>query len=293
MDINELNKILQEADEFSSMEKAFGIKKDEDMTDEEKGQFGDMKTVNDIEIKPNIKTEVPIGLKTVNSVKDKSKKETDDYHSDLAKKIKNFQNIPDEKLDLQHNRAPITDEQKDEFDSVRGGMTGVKYETEPSDSFKERNQKNMGKKFTDIAKKQAKADSEKVMYNKEPQPVSNNKSEPSKSYKFYGVKENNYYKTNGKILSETHVLNLSEKVSDHLKNNEEEFVIHDGTSFYKLKFNELEVKITGFYNENYVSSVVDDMKRLWGYDANNYENSKKNVSENNFKKFYDLSKKKI
>jgi hypothetical protein len=292
MDINELKKILKEADEFSNMEKAFGMKKDEDMTDEEKGQFGDMKTVNDIEIKPNIKTEIPIGLKTVNTVKEKSKTETNNYHSDVAKKIKKFQNIPDEKLDLQHNRTPITDEQKDEFDSVRGGMTGIKYETEPSDSFKERNQKNMGKKFTDIAKKQVKADSEKVMYNKEPQPVTNNKSEPSKSYKFYGVKENNYYKTNGKILSEEHVLNLCDKVSDNLKINEEEFVIHDGESFYKLRYDESEVKITGFHNENYVKSVVGDMKRFWDYDANSYENSKKNVSETDFKKFYDLSKKK-
>jgi len=104
------------------------------------------------------------------------------------------------------------------------------------------------------------------------------------------AKQENVFKTKGKIVSEEQVIKLANKVPTRIKIDETRFSITDGENTYKLIWEgDLETGepvITNFKNNQLVSEDIEKMKHLWGFKPKEDKKIIKEEAENIFKKMF-------
>jgi uncharacterized secreted protein with C-terminal beta-propeller domain len=86
---------------------------------------------------------------------------------------------------------------------------------------------------------------------------------------YEGVDSKNIFKANGKLVSESQVLKLVDKIPSRVKIDETRFSITDGENTYKLIW-EGDIKtgepiVTNFKNNQMVNEDIQKMKHLWGF----------------------------
>jgi hypothetical protein len=149
----ELKKILQknlksllEGDYgFENMEVAFGLEdKNENLTDAEKDQFGEMEEV-DKEKKANYKPGTPPADAALNKVHKDSNKDSVAYYKDVANKMGEYQKPNQEATPSRIGEAiDIPKRNAEESESQMGlkaptgtGMEGLRYDDEETENYKE------------------------------------------------------------------------------------------------------------------------------------------------------------
>jgi hypothetical protein len=107
--------------------------------------------------------------------------------------------------------------------------------------------------------------------------------------------ESNTFKVKGKIVSESQVLKLIEKLPNRVKIDETRFSITDGENTYKLIWEgdseNGEAIITNFKNSSLVNEDIQKMKYLWGFKPKEEKKIVKEEAEETFKKMFRQIKK--
>lgn len=111
------------------------------------------------------------------------------------------------------------------------------------------------------------------------------------------INSKNIFKANGKLVSESQVIKLTEKLPSRVKVNETVFAITDGENTYKMIWEgdskDGEAIITNFKNKTAVNEDVEKMKHLWGFKTNDSISTKKNITESGedaFKRMFKMVK---
>ncbi len=311
----ELKKILQknlkslfESDYgFEDMEVAFGVEhKNDNLTDEEKNQFGDMEDASE-ELKANYNQEDPHAQPALNKVRKDASKEATDYYKDVANKMKDYQKPNQEasqsRIGEAFDEPKRNVEDSEEEMGLKGptgtGMEGLRYddeETENYKNFEERvddlnggdkegttygDMKKAGEKYKDY-KYGDKYDEAEDEYQETPKVRMTTKE--SIVMKYSDVIKENIFKTKGTIKSEEQVFKVAKKVPERVKIDETVFAITDGENYYRLIWEgaeDGEPVITHHKNKEVVSESIEKMKHLWSFNASDTISTKKNISENN------------
>jgi hypothetical protein len=149
-----LNKIIKnkvtnliETKGFEEMEVAFGLKhKNDNLSDEEKNQFGEIKPLKDGEMKSNFNQEQPKAKSGLDSVKKDSGKDSNDYYKEVLEKMKKFQKADSEKMEPSEigesvkpkKRNAEEDEKEMGLEGPTGtGMEGLRYDDEGNPNHKQ------------------------------------------------------------------------------------------------------------------------------------------------------------
>jgi len=324
--MSNLNKIIKqglndlfETKGFEDMEVAFGVKqKSDNLSDEEKNQFGPMGQLKD-QKGSSFNNPKVVGTKTVDKANAASGKEAQAYYKELAKKIKDYQ-TPNDKEKFEAPKVPTNAKGENERLKTTGydvGVSGMEVVAdkaaedggteETKKVYKDRLDKLNGKDSTYTKLKKNARDTNKLKYDddaRNTRPVKSQKSkQPEQPEK---MKENIYYrdidtknifKANGKLISEEQVLKLVNKIPSRVKVDETKFAITDGETTYKLIW-EGDIKtgeaiITNFKNNGMVNEDIEKMKYLWGFKSGDAISTKKNITESGddaFKRMYKLMK---
>ena len=128
--------------------------------------------------------------------------------------------------------------------------------------------------------------------------VSTNKEENKETTNMgESINSKNIFKANGKLVSESQVIKLTEKLPSRVKVNETVFAITDGENTYKMIWEgdskDGEAIITNFKNKTAVNEDVEKMKHLWGFKTNDSISTKKNITESGedaFKRMFKMVK---
>lgn len=111
---------------------------------------------------------------------------------------------------------------------------------------------------------------------------------------YEGVDSKNIFKANGKLVSESQVLKLVDKIPSRVKIDETTFAITDGENTYKLIWEgdtkTGEATITNFRNKQAVNEDIQKMKYLWGFKTSDSISTKKNITESGEDAFKRLLK---
>lgn len=111
---------------------------------------------------------------------------------------------------------------------------------------------------------------------------------------YEGVDSKNIFKANGKLISESQVLKLVNKIPSRVKIDETTFAITDGENTYKLIWEgdskTGEAIITNFRNKQAVNEDIQKMKYLWGFKTSDSISTKKNITESGEDAFKRLLK---
>ncbi len=101
----------------------------------------------------------------------------------------------------------------------------------------------------------------------------------NKDMKYTDVKKENIFKANGKIVSESQVLKLANKVPKRVRVDESVFAITDGDNYYRVKWDGEEPVITHSKNNKVMSESIESMKKMWEFDTKDTISTKKNITE--------------
>lgn len=302
-----LNKLL-ETKGFEEMEFAFGTKKNSELSQEEKNQFGPMGNLKD-QKGGNITTQEVNGLKVVNKTNKTNDSDAQAYYKEVAKKVKDYQ-TPNDKEKFDAPKVDTNTKNEDERLEVtgydvgvsgmevvadlaaeKGGSEGVKTKykerIKSDDPTAEKMMKN-AKKTNDLKYKKQANNTRPVNAQKTTQPMGEN-------VEYKGVDAKNIFKANGKLVSEEQVLKLANKVPSRVKIDETTFAITDGENTYRLIWEgddkNGEAIITNHKNSTLVKEDIEKMKRLWGFKSSDSISTKKNITESGEDAFKRMFKK--
>ena len=137
----------------------------------------------------------------------------------------------------------------------------------------------------------------KSILDKQPEEQPEQTEKMEENVKYEGVDSKNIFKANGKLVSESQVLKLVDKIPSRVKINETTFAITDGKNTYKLIWEgdtkTGEAIITNFRNKEAVNEDIQKMKYLWGFKTSDSISTKKNITESGedaFKRMLKLVK---
>ena len=315
--MSKLNKIIKEdiknlleTKGFEDMEVAFGVKhKSDNLSDEEKTQFGPMGQIQKSEGGSFVNPKVP-GTKQVEKANSQGGKDAKAYYKEVAKKVKDFQ-TPDSGEKIEGPRVPTNTDNEDDRIENTGydvGISGMEVvadmaekeggSEETKKKYKERLEKLNG---NDVNYQKMKKNADKtntLKYDKDARNGRPNKVQTSKQPEQpekknenfeYNLNSDNIFKVKGKIVSENQVLKLVEKLPSRIKIDETVFAITDGENTYKLIWegdNSGEAVITNHKNSQLVNEDIEKMKYLWGFKPKEDKKLVKEDVEDIFKKMF-------
>jgi hypothetical protein len=315
--MSKLNKIIKEdiknlleTKGFEDMEVAFGVKhKSDNLSDEEKTQFGPMGQIQKSEGGSFVNPKVP-GTKQVEKANSQGGKDAKAYYKEVAKKVKDFQ-TPDSGEKIEGPRVPTNTDNEDDRIENTGydvGISGMEVvadmaekeggSEETKKKYKERSEKLNG---NDVNYQKMKKNADKtntLKYDKDARNGRPNKVQTSKQPEQpekknenfeYNLNSDNIFKVKGKIVSENQVLKLVEKLPSRIKIDETVFAITDGENTYKLIWegdNSGEAVITNHKNSQLVNEDIEKMKYLWGFKPKEDKKLVKEDVEDIFKKMF-------
>lgn len=323
IDMSNLNKIIKqglnnllETKGFEDMEVAFGVKlKSDSLSDAEKGQFGSAGQLKKNTGGTFTNPKVP-GTTIVDKVNNEGGKDAQAYYKEVAKKIKDYQ-APNDSEKFVAPKVPTNTDGKNERLETTGYDVGVSGTEVTADLaaekggseatkkvYKDRLEKLNGKDATYEKMKKNAKDTNELKYKKDAQNTRPVKAQTSKqpekmeeNVKYEGVDSKNIFKANGKLVSESQVLKLVDKIPSRVKINETTFAITDGKNTYKLIWEgdtkTGEAIITNFRNKEAVNEDIQKMKYLWGFKTSDSISTKKNITESGedaFKRMLKLVK---
>jgi hypothetical protein len=287
-----LNKIIKnkvtnliETKGFEEMEVAFGLKhKNDNLSDEEKNQFGEIKPLKDGEMKSNFNQEQPKAKSGLDSVKKDSGKDSNNYYKEVLEKMKKFQKADSEKMEPSEigesvkpkKRNAEDDEKEMGLEGPTGtGMEGLRYDDEGNPNHKQFEERVDKLNQDDSTYTKMKKAGDKYRgykygdkYKKsedEYQETPRVRTTVKETLKYSDVKTENIFKTKNKIISEQQVLNSVEKLPNRVKVEETVFAITDGDNFYRLIWESGEPIITHSKNSSVVNENIDKIKHLTTY----------------------------
>jgi hypothetical protein len=295
---------------FEIDEVAFGVMPMDKLSDEEKGQFGGMET---IQTEKGIDLGKPSVEPALNQVHKEDKKEEDAYFKELDKKMGTFQKTDnsEESQIGEAFEAPKVDREDDQespediydVEALGTGMQALKYDDEDTDVYDKFEERMKDLNGDDETYEILQKNSDKYKKYRWDKPDEYNKPPKlrvtDESYKKYSdVIKENIFKTKGKIKSIEQVLKVVDKVPSRVKVDETVFAITDGENYYRLIWEgheDGEAVITHDKNVNVVSESVGRMKHLWDFKSSDSISTKKNIteSEDMFKKMFSQVKKGI
>jgi hypothetical protein len=286
-----LNNLL-ETKGFEEMEVAFGLKdKNDNLSDSEKNQFGDMKPLKDGDMKSNFNQSEPKAKSGLDSVKKGAGEEATKYYKEVLEKMKKFQKSDNEKLERSEIGESMEPKKRNAEKSeiemgmqapTGTGMEGLRYDDEGNpnyENFEERvdelndddstynKMKKAGEKYKDY-KYGDKYDKSENEYQETPRVRTTVKED----LKYSDVKSENIFKTKNKISSEQQVLNAVNKLPNRIKIDETIFAITDGDNFYRMIWESGEPLITHSKNLNTINESLDKIKHLTNYTPNDNKN---------------------
>lgn len=303
-----LNQLL-ETKGFEEMEVAFGLKeKSDNLSDAEKKQFEEMKSVQDKETGV-----INLGDSTVqpalNKVHKEDAKDADDYYKSVAKKMLGFQETSEseetqigeafEAPKVNRKDDQLEDEEVYDVEALGPGMLALKYDNEGTPVHKRFEERMEDMNGDDLTYQKLKGNSEKYKKHKYEKPDEYQKPPKVRVtnediYKYSDVIKENIFKVKGEIKSKEQVINLTNKLPERVKVNETEFAVTDGENFYKLIWEgdtNGEAVIIREKNVHLVNESIDKMKSLWDYKPSNTTSTKKTIKENTDESFYKMMNK--
>lgn len=303
-----LNQLL-ETKGFEEMEVAFGLKeKSDNLSDAEKKQFEEMKSVQDKETGV-----INLGDSTVqpalNKVHKEDAKDADDYYKAVAKKMLGFQETSEseetqigeafEAPKVNRKDDQLEDEEVYDVEALGPGMLALKYDNEGTPVHKRFEERMEDMNGDDLTYQKLKGNSEKYKKHKYEKPDEYQKPPKVRVtnediYKYSDVIKENIFKVKGEIKSKEQVINLTNKLPERVKVNETEFAVTDGENFYKLIWEgdtNGEAVIIREKNVHLVNESIDKMKSLWDYKPSNTTSTKKTIKENTDESFYKMMNK--
>lgn len=303
-----LNQLL-ETKGFEEMEVAFGLKeKSDNLSDAEKKQFEEMKSVQDKETGV-----INLGDSTVqpalNKVHKEDAKDADDYYKSVAKKMLGFQETSEseetqigeafEAPKVNRKDDQLEDEEVYDVEALGPGMLALKYDNEGTPVHKRFEERMEDMNGDDLTYQKLKGNSEKYKKHKYEKPDEYQKPPKVRVtnediYKYSDVIKENIFKVKGEIKSKEQVINLTNKLPERVKVNETEFAVTDGENFYKLIWEgdtNGEAVIIREKNVHLVNESIDKMKSLWDYKSSNTTSTKKTIKENTDESFYKMMNK--
>jgi hypothetical protein len=303
-----LNQLL-ETKGFEEMEVAFGLKeKSDNLSDAEKKQFEEMKSVQDKEtgvINLGDSTAQP----ALNKVHKEDAKDADDYYKAVAKKMLGFQETSEseqtqigeafEAPKVNRKDDQLEDEEVYDVEALGPGMLALKYDNEGTPVHKRFEERMEDMNGDDLTYQKLKGNSEKYKKHKYEKPDEYQKPPKVRVtnediYKYSDVIKENIFKVKGEIKSKEQVIKLTNKLPERVKVNETEFAVTDGENFYKLIWEgdtNGEAVIIREKNTRLVNESIDKMKSLWGYKSSNTASTKKTIKENTDESFYKMMNK--
>jgi len=303
-----LNQLL-ETKGFEEMEVAFGLKeKSDNLSDAEKKQFEEMKSVQDKEtgvINLGDSTAQP----ALNKVHKEDAKDADDYYKAVAKKMLGFQETSEseqsqigeafEAPKVNRKDDQLEDEEVYDVEALGPGMLALKYDNEGTPVHKRFEERMEDMNGDDLTYQKLKGNSEKYKKHKYEKPDEYQKPPKVRVtnediYKYSDVIKENIFKVKGEIKSKEQVIKLTNKLPERVKVNETEFAVTDGENFYKLIWEgdtNGEAVIIREKNTRLVNESIDKMKSLWGYKSSNTTSTKKTIKENTDESFYKMMNK--
>ena len=301
---------LLETKGFEDMEVAFGVKhKSDKLSDEEKNQFGPMGQIQTSKGGSFTNPKVP-GTTVTDKSKLDSGREAQSYYKELAKKIKDYQTSNGEEKQNSPKVPTNTDNEDDRIETTGYdvGISGMEVVSDKAEkeggsevtkkAYKDRLDKLNSNDNTYQKLKKNADKTNNLKYNKDAQNTRPVKSQTSKQPEKMGesVDSKNIFKTNGKIVSESQVIKLVEKLPSRVKIDETVFAITDGENTYKMIWEgdskNGEAIITNFKNKTAVNEDVEKMKHLWGFKTSD-SISNKNITESGedaFKRMFKIVK---
>lgn len=299
---------------FEDMEVAFGLEdKNDNLTDEEEGQFGDMEDAGEV-LKSNYKSEDPHVQPSLNKVQKDAGKEATDYYKEVLKKMGDYQKPNQEaspsKIGEAFEAPKRNVEDPEEEMGLKGptgtGMEGLRYDDEETENYKKFEErmddlnddkegtlydkmKKAGKRYKDYKYGDKYPESEDE-YQETPR-VRTTKNETVMKYS--DVIKENIFKTKGKIMSEEQVAKVAKKVPSRVKIDETVFAITDGENYYRLIWEgseDGEAIVTHHKNKEVVNESIEKMKHLWSFNSADVISTKKTIKEDSndiFKKMMD------
>ena len=303
-----LNQLL-ETKGFEEMEVAFGLKeKSDNLSDAEKKQFEEMKSVQDKETGV-----INLGDSTVqpalNKVHKEDAKDADDYYKEVAKKLVGFQETSEaepSKIDeafeapkVNRKDDQLEDEEVYDVEALGPGMLALKYDNEGTPVHKRFEERMEDMNGDDLTYQKLKGNSEKYLKHKYEKPDEYQKTPKVRVTnedinKYSNVIKENIFKVKGEIKSKEQVIKLTNKLPERIKVNETEFAVTDGENFYKLIWEgdkNGEAVIIREKNTKLVNESIDKMKSLWDYNSSNTTSTKKTIKENTDESFYKMMNK--
>lgn len=303
-----LNQLL-ETKGFEEMEVAFGLKeKSDNLSDAEKKQFEEMKSVQDKETGV-----INLGDSTVqpalNKVHKEDAKDADDYYKSVAKKMLGFQETSEseetqigeafEAPKVNRKDDQLEDEEVYDVEALGPGMLALKYDNEGTPVHKRFEERMEDMNGDDLTYQKLKGNSEKYKKHKYEKPDEYQKPPKVRVtnediYKYSDVIKENIFKVKGEIKSKEQVIKLTNKLPERVKVNETEFAVTDGENFYKLIWEgdtNGEAVIIREKNVHLVNESIDKMKSLWDYKSSNTTSTKKTIKENTDESFYKMMNK--
>jgi hypothetical protein len=289
---------------FEDMEVAFGLEdKNDNLTDEEKNQFGDFEDAD--EVKSNYNSKDAYVQPALNKVHKDADKEATDYYKDVAKKMKSYQKPNQEAtqsrigeaIDAPKRNVEDSEEEMGLKAPTGTGMEGLRYDDEETENYKEfekrvddlnddkegtlyNKMKKAGERYKDYKYGDKYPESENE-YQETPR-VRTTKNETIMKYS--DVIKENIFKTKGKIMSEEQVAKVAKKVPSRVKVDETVFAITDGDKYYRLIWEgaeDGEPIITHEKNKEVFNESIEKMKHLWSFNSKDTISTKKTVAENN------------
>ena len=289
---------LFETKGFEDMEVAFGVKhKSDNLSDEEKKQFGSMETIQDKE-SGVVKLGEPSVQSDLNKVHKEDKKDEDTYFKDLEKKMKDFQKtseaepsqigeaVDPPKVDREDDQT----EPEDVYDTeaLGTGMQALKYDNEGTEVYDKFEERMEDLNDDDATYEKLKKYSEKYLKHKYEEPDEYHYSpkvreteKPINENKILSDLEENVFKVKGTIKSKEQVLSLVNKLPERVRVDETVFAVTDGENEYRLIWegsDDGEAVITHEKNINIVNESINKMKHLWEFKSST--SNKKVIKEN-------------
>lgn len=318
-DMSNLNKIIKkdiknllETKGFEDMEVAFGVKhKSDKLSDAEKIQFGPMGQIDTVDDEVSqggtfTNPKVP-GTKEVEKARSQASKDAQAYYKEVAKKVKDFQ-TPDSGDKIEGPRVPTNTGNEDDRVKTTGydaGISGLEVTadlaskeggSEETKKIYKNRLKTLNGNDVNYEKMTKNADKTNTLkYDKDARNGRPNKVQTSKQPEQPEKKNENVFKVKGKIVSESQVLKLIEKLPNRVKIDETRFSITDGENTYKLIWEgdseNGEAVITNFKNSSLVNEDIQKMKYLWGFKPKEEKKIVKEEAEETFKKMFRQIKK--
>lgn len=308
---DKMNK-LYETKGFEDMTVAFGVREKSDNLDaEEAAQFGSLETVKDMDVKDGVKLGEPSVQPALNKVHKEDKKDEDQYFTNLAKKMKDFQETSESDPTQigESFESPMVTREDDELEpedvysteALGTGMQALKYDNEGTEVHKKLEDRMDDLNDGDATYEKLKKYSEKYLkhkysepdeYHYTPKVRTTEKAVQSEGYS--DIDEKNIFKVKGTIKNKEQVISLVDRLPYRVRVDETVFSVTDGDNSYRLVWEgseDGEAIVTHEKNINIVTESIDKMKHLWEYKASNPISTKKNIAEGSDDVFFKMMNK--